>query len=105
MNGRDLFNSDFRIKKKKKKQAFHLFTIPASDPFITVSKLQEEFPNNGVLCRMRVKNAAEVEEMTVLTTDRLTDDPLLYLLMASSEPPLKARKPKRRMKPPRATNC
>lgn len=79
--------------------------MPARAPLRVTRRLQVELPNTPVLPRMRVKEAEAEAEMMVFTTAMLALAPLPWPLMFSCEPPLKARKPKQRMKPPRAASC
>ncbi len=60
------------------------------------------FPTFGNLLTNIEEQAAKEPEMTVLTTAMLMAAPSPGLVIESWEPPLNARKPKNRMKPPRA---
>lgn len=79
--------------------------MPVRAPLIVVKRLQHRVPNSGERLMTREENAAKEPEMMVLTMDRLTAAPSPLLLMASWEPPLKAKKPKKRIKPPSAATC
>lgn len=54
---------------------------------------------------MRVPKAANEAEIMVFTIDRATADASPWLLIASCDPPLKARNPKKRINPPKAAIC
>lgn len=76
--------------------------MPVRAPLMVISKLQLLFPKYGSLLMMSEEKAAKEAEMMVFTTARLTAAPSPSPLIAVWEPPLNARKPKKRMKPPKA---
>lgn len=80
-------------------------TIPVNAPFKVNNRLHFLLPILGTLFSMRVVKAAADPDMIVLTTDLLTASADPGPEMPNSEPPLKARNPNTRMKPPRAANC
>ena len=73
-----------------------------SAPLIVIRRLQLLLPNNGDLLMIRDENAAKDAEIIVLTTDKLMAAPSPGFEMLVCEPPLKARNPKNKMKPPKA---
>lgn len=79
-------------------------TIPAKAPLRVVAKLHFRSPNQGSLFINIVVKAPEVADMTVFLIAVATVAPSPGFEMLTCDEPLKARKPKIRMNPPRAAS-
>lgn len=82
-------------------EKYENITIPVKAPLMVTSKLQV-FPNICNLLMMSEPKAAKEADIIVLTTETATAAPSPSELIVSCDPPLKAKNPKNKMKPPRA---
>ena len=83
-------------------------TIPLRAPLMVVSRLHLCSPSMTCtysLLAMRQVKAENEPEMIVLIQMVATVVPLLPVAILIREPPLKAKKPKKRMNPPREASC